>query len=241
MKKLFILSLLLLISFCSSGGSSSSSEEVAPVEQPEQTVDTVPEPNIDIWEAAKNGDIQAIKQHILFGTDLSSKHSNRDNTPLIIAACNGQYDAVRTLLDAGGVDSQDWAEILFRMYKRWAERKKFNIELIDFSPGDEAGIKSVILRIEGENAYGLLQSEKGSHRLVRISPFDTGKRRHTSFSLVEIMPEIEKEEQLKIDSKDLRIDVFKAGGAGGQSVQKNSTAVRIFVDWRWEKIGRAHV
>jgi len=144
---------------------------------------------------------------------------------------NGKFDSRNAILGikqgAGGVDSQDWAEILFRMYKRWAERKKFNIELIDFSPGDEAGIKSVILRIEGENAYGLLQSEKGSHRLVRISPFDTGKRRHTSFSLVEIMPEIEKEEQLKIDSKDLRIDVFKAGGAGGQSVQKNSTAVRI--------------
>ena len=98
MKKLFILSLLLLVSFCSSEESSNSSEEVVLVEQPEETVQ---EPDIDIWEAAKNGDVQAIKQHILFGTDLSSKHSNRDNTPLIIAACNGQYDAVRTLLDAG--------------------------------------------------------------------------------------------------------------------------------------------
>ena len=128
---------------------------------------------------------------------------------------------------AGGVDSQDWAEILFRMYKRWAEIKSFSLEIIDYSPGDEAGIKSVIFRIEGENAYGLLQSEKGAHRLVRISPFDTGNRRHTSFSLVETMPELENEEEVKIDNKDLRIDVFKAGGAGGQSVQKNSTAVRI--------------
>jgi len=144
---------------------------------------------------------------------------------------NGEFDTRNVIVGikqgAGGVDSQDWAEILFRMYKRWSEIRKFNLEIIDYSPGDEAGIKSVIFRIEGENAYGLLQSEKGAHRLVRISPFDTGNRRHTSFSLVEIMPELENEEEIKIESKDLRIDVFKAGGAGGQSVQKNSTAVRI--------------
>ena len=144
---------------------------------------------------------------------------------------NGEFDQRNVIVGikqgAGGVDSQDWAEILFRMYKRWAEIKKFNLEIIDYSPGDEAGIKSVIFKIEGENAYGLLQSEKGTHRLVRISPFDTGNRRHTSFSLVEIMPELENQEEVEIDTKDLRIDVFKAGGAGGQSVQKNSTAVRI--------------
>ncbi|MEC7837723.1 MAG: peptide chain release factor 2 [Chloroflexota bacterium] len=144
---------------------------------------------------------------------------------------NGEFDTRNVIVGikqgAGGVDSQDWAEMLFRMYKRWSEIRKFNLEIIDYSSGDEAGIKSVIFRIEGENAYGLLQSEKGAHRLVRISPFDTGNRRHTSFSLVEIMPELENEEEIKIESKDLRIDVFKAGGAGGQSVQKNSTAVRI--------------
>ena len=114
--------------------------------------------------------------------------------------------------------------ILLENLKKWFN---FNFEIIDYSPGDEAGIKSVVIRIEGENAYGLLQSEKGAHRLVRISPFDTGNRRHTSFSLVEVMPELENDEEIKIDNKDLRIDVFKAGGAGGQSVQKNSTAVRI--------------
>ena len=144
---------------------------------------------------------------------------------------NGEFDSRNAILGikqgAGGVDSQDWAEILLRMYKRWSEIHNFNFEIIDYSPGDEAGIKSVVVRIKGENAYGLLQSEKGSHRLVRISPFDTGNRRHTSFSLVEVMPELENDEEIKIDNNDLRIDVFKAGGAGGQSVQKNSTAVRI--------------
>ena len=113
------------------------------------------------------------------------------------------------------------------MYKRWSERKGFKLDVLHLSTGDEAGIKSIVMKIEGNFAYGLLQSEKGAHRLVRISPFDTGQRRHTSFSLVEIMPELEKEEEIVIDPKDLRIDVFKAGGAGGQSVQKNSTAVRI--------------
>ena len=144
---------------------------------------------------------------------------------------NGKFDSRNAIIGikqgAGGIDAQDWSEILVRMYKRWSERKQFKLDVLHLSTGDEAGIKSIVMKIEGNFAYGLLQSEKGSHRLVRISPFDTGKRRHTSFSLVEIMPELEKEEEIVIDPKDLRIDVFKAGGAGGQSVQKNSTAVRI--------------
>ena len=144
---------------------------------------------------------------------------------------NGEFDQRNAILGikqgAGGVDSQDWAEILLRMYKRWSEINNFTLEIMHISQGDEAGIKSAIVRVEGEYAYGMLQAEKGTHRLVRISPFDTGNRRHTSFSLVEIMPELETEEELIIDPKELRIDVFKAGGAGGQSVQKNSTAVRI--------------
>ena len=143
----------------------------------------------------------------------------------------GEFDQRNAILGikqgAGGVDSQDWAEILLRMYKRGCEINDFTMEIIHISPGEEAGIKSVVVKIEGDYAYGLLSAEKGTHRLVRISPFDTGNRRHTSFSLVEIMPELESEEEVNIDSKDIRIDVFKAGGAGGQSVQKNSTAVRI--------------
>ena len=144
---------------------------------------------------------------------------------------NGKFDSRNAIIGikqgAGGIDAQDWSEILVRMYKRWSERKGFKLDVLHLSTGDEAGIKSIVMKIEGNFAYGLLQSEKGAHRLVRISPFDTGQRRHTSFSLVEIMPELEKEEEIVIDPKDLRIDVFKAGGAGGQSVQKNSTAVRI--------------
>ena len=144
---------------------------------------------------------------------------------------NGKFDSRNAIIGikqgAGGIDAQDWSEILVRMYKRWSERKQFKLDVLHLSTGDEAGIKSIVMKIEGNFAYGLLQSEKGAHRLVRISPFDTGQRRHTSFSLVEIMPELEKEEEIVIDPKDLRIDVFKAGGAGGQSVQKNSTAVRI--------------
>ena len=144
---------------------------------------------------------------------------------------NGKFDSRNAIIGikqgAGGIDAQDWAEILVRMYKRWSERKQFKLDVLHLSSGDEAGIKSIVMKIEGNFAYGLLQSEKGAHRLVRISPFDTGNRRHTSFSLVEIMPELEKEEEIVIDPKDLRIDVFKAGGAGGQSVQKISTAVRI--------------
>ena len=144
---------------------------------------------------------------------------------------NGKFDSRNAIIGikqgAGGIDAQDWSEILVRMYKRWSERKGFKLDVLHLSTGDEAGIKSIVMKIEGNFAYGLLQSEKGARRLVRISPFDTGQRRHTSFSLVEIMPELEKEEEIVIDPKDLRIDVFKAGGAGGQSVQKNSTAVRI--------------
>ena len=144
---------------------------------------------------------------------------------------NGKFDSRNAIIGikqgAGGIDAQDWSEILVRMYKRWSERKGFKLDVLHLSTGDEAGLKSIVMKIEGNLAYGLLQSEKGAHRLVRISPFDTGQRRHTSFSLVEIMPEFEKEEEIVIDPNDLRIDVFIAGGAGGQSVQKNSTAVRI--------------
>ena len=128
---------------------------------------------------------------------------------------------------AGGTEAQDWAEMLMRMYLRWAERRKYNAEIIDQTEGEEAGIKSATLEIRGRNAYGYLRSERGVHRLVRISPFDNAKRRHTSFVLVEVIPDVGDAVEVEINPDDIRMDVFHASGHGGQNVQKNSTAVRI--------------
>ncbi|SHH21289.1 peptide chain release factor 2 [Thermosipho atlanticus] len=144
---------------------------------------------------------------------------------------NGKFDANNAYLTihpgAGGTESQDWASMLLRMYTRWAERKGFSVELVDYQPGDEAGIKSATLYIKGEFAYGYLKYEKGVHRLVRISPFDANKRRHTSFASVNVMPEIEDEIDIEINPDDLRIDTYRASGAGGQYVNKTESAVRI--------------
>jgi peptide chain release factor 2 len=128
---------------------------------------------------------------------------------------------------AGGTEAQDWAEMLFRMYARWVERKGFKFNLIDFQPGDEAGIKSATFTVEGEYAYGYLKTEKGVHRLVRISPFNANGKRHTSFASVFVYPELDNEISIDVDEKDLRIDVFRSSGAGGQHVNKTSSAVRI--------------
>jgi len=128
---------------------------------------------------------------------------------------------------AGGTEAQDWAEMLFRMYLRWSEQKGFTSDIIDFQPGDEAGIKSVTFTASGQFAYGYLKSEKGVHRLVRISPFNASGKRHTSFASVFVYPELDKEIIIDIDDKDLRVDVFRASGAGGQHVNKTNSAVRI--------------
>ncbi len=145
---------------------------------------------------------------------------------------SGPYDKGNALLyinsGAGGTDAQDWAEMLLRMYLRWAEKNGYSTDILDRSDGEEAGIKSVTLLIEGKYAYGYLRSEKGVHRLVRQSPFDAAHRRHTSFVQVEILPEVAAEDPVvEIDPDDLVIDIYKSSGAGGQNVQKNATAIRI--------------
>ncbi|MCH7522455.1 MAG: peptide chain release factor 2 [Chloroflexi bacterium] len=128
---------------------------------------------------------------------------------------------------AGGTESQDWAAMLMRMYLRWCEQRNYRTETIELTPGDEAGIKSVTILVTGEYAFGYLQAEVGIHRLVRLSPFDAAHARHTSFALVEVLPEVESAAEVNLDPDDLRIDVFRASGKGGQNVQKNATAVRI--------------
>jgi peptide chain release factor 2 len=137
-------------------------------------------------------------------------------------------DAIVTIhAGAGGTEAQDWADMLLRMYTRWAESHGYSVEILDISTGDEAGIKSVMLSIRGDYVYGRLRSERGVHRLVRISPYNSSSRRHTSFAKLELWPDIADEIEVDIDEKDLRIDRFRASGAGGQHVQKNETAVRI--------------
>jgi peptide chain release factor 2 len=147
------------------------------------------------------------------------------------AMLSGPHDRGDALLaihaGAGGTDSQDWADMLQRMYLRWAEAKGFDIDILDMSAGEEAGIKSVTVAVSGRYAYGYLKSEKGVHRLVRLSPYDAAHRRHTSFALVEVLPQVEDVAEININPDDLRIDVYRSAGAGGQNVQKNMTAVRI--------------
>ena len=142
-----------------------------------------------------------------------------------------EFDARNVIVSihagAGGVESQDWAGMIMRMYLRWAEKNNMTAKVLETSKGDEAGIKSCTINIDGHNAFGMLRSEKGVHRLVRLSPYDSDNARHTSFVLVEILPVIESDIEIDIKSDDLNIESFKAGGAGGQSVQKNSTAIRI--------------
>ena len=153
---------------------------------------------------------------------------NRFELELMLA---GPYDKNNAILElhpgAGGTESQDWALILLRMYTRWAEDNRYKVETVDYLPGDEAGLKSVTLLIKGHNAYGYLKAEKGVHRLVRISPFDASGRRHTSFASVDVIPEIDDSIDIDIRPEDLRIDVYRSSGAGGQHVNTTDSAVRI--------------
>ena len=149
----------------------------------------------------------------------------------IKALLKGKYDANNAILSlhagAGGTEACDWTQMLYRMYQRYCEKSGFKVTELDREDGDEAGIKSVSFKVEGENAYGFLKAEKGVHRLVRISPFDSNKRRHTSFASLEVMPEVDDEGEVEIRDEDIRIDVYRSSGAGGQKVNKTETAIRI--------------
>jgi len=146
----------------------------------------------------------------------------------LLSAENDPNNAILSInAGAGGTESCDWVEMLLRMYNRWAESKRYSVKAIDILPGEEAGIKNVTILVEGDYAYGYLKAERGVHRLVRISPFDSNKRRHTSFASVDIIPEIEDSAEIIIEDKDLEVETFRASGAGGQHMQKSDTAVRI--------------
>ncbi|MCI7733671.1 MAG: peptide chain release factor 2 [Dysosmobacter sp.] len=159
--------------------------------------------------------------------DLEEKVEETRMTTLL----SGEYDNSNAILQfhagAGGTEAQDWAQMLYRMYTRWAERHGFVYKILDYEDGDEAGIKSAAISIEGENAYGLLKSENGVHRLVRVSPFDANARRQTSFAAVEVMPELENDDSVEIREEDIEMQVYRASGAGGQHVNKTSSAVRL--------------
>lgn len=174
------------------------------------------------------GEDQELLADLQEGTQKLNRLLNEFEFTFMLSGPNDRDGAILSIHPgAGGTESQDWAQMLLRMYQRWAERKRYKIVLLDYQPGDEAGIKSVTLNILGDFAFGFLRSEKGVHRLVRISPFDANKRRHTSFASVDVIPDVEDEVEVDIRDEDLRIDVFRASGAGGQHVNKTESAVRI--------------
>lgn len=189
---------------------------------------------------ARVEDVEVLSELILEGEDEESAKEIIDEVReltdevekfRIEILLSGEYDRNNVILNlhagAGGTDAQDWTEMLLRMYTRWCEKKGFSIETLDYLPGDEAGIKGVTLKVNGEYAYGYLKAEKGIHRLVRISPFNANGKRQTSFASVEVLPELNQDQDIDIRPDDLKIDTFRAGGAGGQHVNKTESAIRI--------------
>lgn len=181
----------------------------------------------DALELAKMRD-ESMREDIERELSAAREEIERRELRAVLSGPYDSYDAIFAIhAGAGGTDSQDWAQMLMRMYLRWMEASDFEPEVLDLSEGEEAGIKSTLISVTGDYAYGYLQSEKGVHRLVRLSPYDSAHRRHTSFALVEVLPQVETNQEVEINPDDLRIDTFRSGGPGGQNVQKNATAVRI--------------
>ena len=182
----------------------------------------------ELTELANMENDEDVAKDILKST---SKIENEIEKLQLETLLSGKYDKNNAILTlhpgAGGTESQDWAEMLYRMYTRWAAKNGYEVKELDYLEGDEAGIKSVTFEIVGENAYGYMKGEMGVHRLVRISPFDAGGRRHTSFASLEVLPEITDDIQIEINQDDLRVDTYRASGAGGQHINKTSSAVRI--------------
>ena len=172
-------------------------------------------------------DKEMLKELKLSIVDLEDKISNLEIRKLFKEKVDYKNAILTLHPGAGGTEAQDWVEMLYRMYLRWCEKRNFQVNILDYLPGDEAGIKSISFEVIGEYAYGYLKSENGVHRLIRISPFDTNKKRHTTFASVDVIPEIDDEENIDIRDEDLRIDTYRASGAGGQHVNKKDSAVRI--------------
>ncbi len=184
--------------------------------------------SLALLELAQEDDDQAMSEEIAADADKMSAVLAQLEFRLRFSGPHDAGDAILAVYaGAGGTESQDWAEMMLRMYLRWAEQHEYEADLLETMPGEEAGIKSATVSVVGRYAYGYLKSERGVHRLVRLSPFDAAHRRHTSFALVEVMPDIEKDIEIEIKPDDVKVDVFRAAGAGGQNVQKNATAVRI--------------
>ncbi len=185
--------------------------------------------SLDLLELAEQEDDQHIVHDIEREAQSIEQELARREFQMMLSGEHDHNDALLAIhAGAGGTESQDWAAMLLRMFTRWAEGKGFKVNVVDETPGEEAGIKSVTVEVKGEYAYGYLKAEKGVHRLVRLSPFDAAHRRHTSFALVEVMPELGDElEEVEVNPEDVQMDVFRSSGAGGQNVQKTSTAVRL--------------
>jgi peptide chain release factor 2 len=181
----------------------------------------------DALELASLEDV-SIREELEAETNQIEKEVEKREFTTLLSGEYDRHDAILSIhAGAGGTDSQDWVEMLHRMYLRWGESQGYTTEILDLNAGEEAGIKRVTLSFVGDYAMGYLRSEKGVHRLVRLSPFDSAHRRHTSFALVEVYPQVESDDEVEIDPNDLRIDTYRSAGAGGQNVQKNETAVRI--------------